>query len=135
MSVQPRYNHSSIDRDARDLLQTLIETPPSQPGGSFQPVALRSTIEQRRYALSGYLLRTWVDVVLHRAEWLLMIAVLTVFGFWFADGPARDWIYYQQHTPASEGMVTNADTDREPSPAKGVQPDSAQVPLPFTTID
>lgn len=132
------------------LLQRLIETPPAPADGWHAPVALRSREEQRRHALRGYLLRTWVDRVLHHAEVLLATAALLVFGYWFLDGPARDWLHEQRAgraTPAAQhGTLTAPPPDVAPGatpvpptpsePITGVAAALAEaVPLPYVTID
>jgi sortase A len=83
-----------------NLLQQLLETPPA-PATRQRPVALRSTSAPRRYALRGYRLRTWVDTVLHQTERLLFVGAVLIFGYWFIDGPARDWLHYQQQSPVT----------------------------------
>ncbi|HEX5691177.1 MAG TPA: sortase, partial [Roseiflexaceae bacterium] len=82
--------------ESRDLLQALLEAPPASAGARLQPIALRSTAEQRRHALGRYRLRTWFDTVLHHAERLLLIVTVAFFGYWFLDGPVRDWLHEQQ---------------------------------------
>lgn len=135
MRVQPRSSRTSPDTEALELLQQLIETPPAPRQGWHAPVALRSAEEQRRHALSGYLLRTWVDGLLHHSERLLALAALLVFGVWVADGPVRDWLY-QQQAPRTASTALAAS---QPAP---VIPDAAPMiateridsaPLPFTT--
>jgi sortase A len=113
----------------------LLDTPPVRSETRLQPVALRSRVEQRNHALSGYLLRTWVDRLLHRTELLLMIAALGLFGFWLADGPVRDWLHYRTQASTAPVAVAApvapaAATAQPPAPAR---PDPA--PLPYTTVD
>ena len=96
MPSRPRRSRSPNYQEARDLLQDLLEAPPAAAGVRLQPVALRSTVEQRRHALGRYRLRTWVDTVLHHAERLLLLATLAFFGYWLLDGPVRDWLHEQQ---------------------------------------
>lgn len=79
-----------------DLLQELLTAPPAVSSSRGRPVALRSAAEQRRHALRGYRLRTWVDTALHQTERLLFLGSVLVFGYWFVDGPVRDWLHYQQ---------------------------------------
>src|SRR5215212_5896424 len=106
MAIQPRSSHTSNNQDALDLLQALIETPPSLPDARLQPIALRSTVEQRHHALRRYRLRTWVDTLLRRAERVLLCITLVIFGIWFADGPVRDWLHAQQ--PARSAPIAVA---------------------------
>jgi sortase A len=101
---EPDAAHSAARRVAQapagspenDLLRQLLDAPPALSGARRRPVALRSADEQRRHALRGYRLRTWVDSALHQTERLLFVGAVLVFGYWFADGPARDWLHYQQ---------------------------------------
>ncbi len=114
-------------------------------------MALRSREEQRRYALRGYMLRTWVDHALTHAERLLMIAAALIFGYWFIDGPARDWLHEQsaQHASASarEFRAEAPESSRADATEAG-EPESAAeegeraagglvsaVPLPYITAD
>jgi len=96
MAVYRRPMRAPANDDTLELLQTLIETPPAPTDAGPRPIALRSASEQRRHALSGYALRTWFDRLLRHTEHLLILAALVVFGFWFADGPLRDWLHEQQ---------------------------------------
>jgi sortase A len=110
----------------------------------LQPIALRSTDAHRRHALRRYSLRTWVDALLRHAEHLLLLITLAFFGYWFFDGPARDWLHDRQQ-PAPSAAVANA-APRPPSlasdtrgkegehtpPAPAPRLDRA-VPLPYTT--
>jgi sortase A len=133
MAIQSRPTHTPIAEDALDLLQTLIETPPSPGNGRLQPIALRSTVELRRHALSGYLLRTWVDSLLHHTERLLILVAILVFGFWLVDGPVRDWLHEQQQ-PALAAPPPLAPAARPA--AQPAQPAKARaIPLPYTTPD
>jgi sortase A len=113
------------------LLEHLIESPPTAGQLWRAPIALRSQEEQRRHALRGYLLRTWVDGVLHHAERFLALAMLFVFGYWLIDGPVRDWVH-DTTTPAPAPIARAA-----PAPTRPVQvvQESVllQAPLPFTT--
>ncbi|HEX9438716.1 MAG TPA: hypothetical protein VF909_03495, partial [Roseiflexaceae bacterium] len=76
MATQHRPTHPPDNQDPLDLLQALIETPPSPPDARLQPIALRSTVEQRRHALRRYQMRTRLDTLLHYAERLLMLLTL-----------------------------------------------------------
>jgi sortase A len=136
MAVQHRRRHTPVANDSLELLQKLIETPPAPPDRRMQPVALRSATEQRRHALGGYLLRTWVDTLLAHAERLLVIAAVLVFGLWFADGPLRDWLHEQQATAAIAPPIV---TPVALAPARLVTPAASSldddIPLPYTTPD
>ncbi len=87
------------------LLQQLLENAPPPTRVRRAPVALRSTGEQRRYALAGYRFRTWIDSWLGYAERLLALAALVLFGYWLYDGPIHDWLY---RPPAGIAHATNA---------------------------
>src|SRR6185436_8993138 len=144
MATQPHPRPTSNKQDSLDLLQALIEAPPTPLNMRLQPIALRSTDAHRRHALRHYSLRTWVDALLSHAERLVLLITLAFFGYWFVDGPARDWLHdWQQPAPSAE--VANA-APRPPSlalesqgkagehrlPASGPRGDRA-VPLPYTT--
>lgn len=129
----------SAEHDADALLQQLIAEPPTPSPAWRRPVALRSREEQRRHALSGYLLRTWVDGLLHHTERLLIGIAVVVFGYWIYDGPARDWFYYQNQAisvaaaPAAFSPPNTA-VARSDAPI-AADPTIEPVPLPFTTPD
>jgi sortase A len=99
MATQPRPTHAPNNQEHLDLLQALLDVPAAQPGARLQPIALRSTAEQRRHALRSYRLRTWFDTLLHHAERMLLLATLAFFGYWFIDGPLRDWMHDVQQPP------------------------------------
>jgi sortase A len=90
----PEHHHNETSA----LLHTLLETPVSEEDRPLRPVALRSTDEQRRQALSDVLCRTWVDRLLYGLERLLLLAMLAVFAHWFIDGYGRDWLHAWQHS-------------------------------------
>jgi sortase A len=115
MATQPRPTHSPDNQEMLDLLQALLDTPPVSSSAHLQPIALRSIAEQRRHALHSYRLRTWVDTLLHHAERILLLITLALFGYWFLDGPVRDWIHYQQQ-PARSTTASGA-VARPPGPA------------------
>ena len=87
MAIRNRSKSSPLDQEAHDLLRTLIEAPPAPSDQGWAPVALRSAHEQRRHALQGFLLRTWIDTLLRHAERVVILAVMLVFGYWLIDGP------------------------------------------------
>lgn len=133
MAIRIRPTSTTDKQQSLDLLQALIETPPAPREARLRPVALRSVSEQRRYALSGYRLRTWVDGLLRYVEWLLLMVAVIVFGAWFVDGPVRDWLHERQ-APAAAA----------PAPARPAAPIVAAAPagesdrsvlLPYTTPD
>src|SRR6266545_3559663 len=105
MAIRNRSKPSQLDQEAHDLLQALIETPPLPTEQRWAPIALRSAHEQRRHALQGFLLRTWFDALLHRAERVVIFALVLVFGYWLIDGPVRDWIHDWQ-TPAANASAS-----------------------------
>ena len=134
MAAQPRSARTTANQEALDLLQTLIETPPAPSQARLLPIALRSTVEQRRYVLGRYLLRTWVDALLRHAERLVLLATLLVFGVWFADGPVRDWLHEQQAAPNVPVVSAAAPPSAPPSaPAQHPSKLDRSVPLPYTT--
>jgi sortase A len=142
-----RSRQSADDQDALELLQQLIESPPSVAERWSGPVALRSREEQRRHALRRYLLRNWVDHTLTHAERLLAVAALVVFGLWFLDGPARDWLHERSAqgqagaASAAPEMVAPAPQSTSATPAPeaprpaGVGGLAAAVPLPYITSE
>lgn len=134
MTMQPRRNRTPLDPDELDLLHQLLEETPATPHLRRAPVVLRSAAEQRRHALSGYLFRTWVDTALSRAELLLTLAAIAFFGYWFVDGPVRDWL----HAQSEAGTLPAAAAPAPPPPIEQGAPSDAatlqMAPLPFTTI-
>jgi sortase A len=129
MAVQSRPNHTSNPQDALELLQALIEAPPTSPAVRLQPIVLRSAAEHRRHALSRYLLRTWVDRLLRHAEQLLMLITFVIFAIWFADGPVRDWLHERQQPLHSPAAAIAAAAEPPADLFDHV------VPLPYTTQD
>jgi sortase A len=100
-----------------------------------RPVTLRSIAEQRRIALSGFRLRTWVDTFLHRLERTLVVAAALVFFYWLFDGYGRDWLHaWRQTTVAqAEGAVLTPTPPLRP-PDTAPPAVAAELPaLPFTT--
>lgn len=107
----------SADQDAQncELLQELLcEYTPGEVD-MVRPVALRSTAEQRRFALKSFLVRTWVDHTLHRIERLLAVLLLLFFGYWVINGYGIDWLHaanlYQANLdarPTLDGVARSA---------------------------
>lgn len=118
------------DRAALELLAALITAPPKRGVPPLRPAALRSTDEQRELALAPFLIKTWVDRLLHNMEWLLVLATVAFFSYWLLDGYGRDWLHdrqaAKQTTPAAAGAVPPA------AVAEAAQPLRADA-LPFTT--
>lgn len=138
MSIQQRRTPPSPNQETLDLLQHLIETPPATTNSWRAPVALRSTEEQRRVALHGYLFRTWIDRLLHHSERLLALAAILVFGYWVYDGPVRDWLHQPDPVPAASVAAAPAKPATLPTvyPATEPEPETIErAPLPFTTPD
>jgi len=129
MAFQPRPNRTSNTQDALELLQALIEAPPTSPVVRLQPIVLRSAVEHRRHALSRYMLRTWVDRLLRHAEQLLMLITCVIFVLWFADGPVRDWLHERQQPLHSSAQAIAAAAEPPADLLDHV------VPLPYTTQD
>lgn len=98
MAIQPRPPVGSHNPESQDLLQSLLEVPLTGTDTRLRPITLQSAQELRRHALRNYSFRTWVDTLLHRSELLLMLATLAVFGYWFVDGPLRDWLHVREQT-------------------------------------
>jgi sortase A len=119
--TRPRRERASSppshEDDELDALLELLEAPSVPSTGRLRPVALRSAAEQRRYALHGYRLRTWFDSALHQAERLLFVAAVLVFGYWFVDGPARDWLHAQQQSRVTSSAAAAAITPLATRPA------------------
>jgi sortase A len=124
MAAQPRLSHSPDNQDARDLLQALLDAPPAISGARLQPIALRSAAEQRRYALRSYRLRSWVDTLLHHAERLLLLITLAFFGYWFLDGPVRDWLHERQQ-PARSSPAAGTAARASGAPGAAARPGHA----------
>jgi sortase A len=140
--TQQHHARSTAAPEAGDLLAELLETTPARAAERRRPVALRSASEQARLALHGYTLRTWVDSALHNAERLLMLAAVLVFGYWFVDGPVRDWLHARQatNTPvvaAAPAPRATAVLARHPAvPPRNKDEDATHSALlPYTTPD
>lgn len=129
MALQPRPNQTTNDLEALNLLHALIVAPPP-PATHLRPILLRSTVEQRRHALGGYLFRTWVDSLLPHIERFVMCATLAVFGGWFANGPIPDFIHEQQPSSISIPRVDHVGS--HPTLATEQR---RTVALPYTTPD
>jgi sortase A len=135
MPGQLRSKHTSPDQESLDLLQHLIDTPPSDQQPWKAPVVLRSAAEQRSHALGGYLFRTWFDGLLQHTERLLIFAAVLIFGYWLYDGPIRDWLYF--HSVAQPVVASAAppisNTELPTAQVIATAPAVEAVPLPFTT--
>jgi sortase A len=119
--------------DPRELLAALLGAPTVPAEAARPPIALRSLPELRRHALRGFQLRTWVDTWLQHGERLLLVLALLVFGYWFADGPLRDWLHAQEPSVASAPVAVAAVVA---PPAAGPAKPRADtiVPLPSVNI-
>lgn len=121
MAIRTDRKPSQHNNEAADLLQALIATPPAAPAKRLAPIALRSATEQRRHALQGFLMRSWVDALLRRAEQLVVLAAVLVFGWWLIDGPVRDWVHDWQ-TPAANASASEATLLAQTKHAFGAAP-------------
>ena len=119
------------NQDPGDLLQELLLAPVPAEHELFRSAQLRTAAEQRRVALSPFLLRTWLDTTLLIVERGLVVAAVAVFGFWLADGPVRDMAYTWQHGDVRRAGAMPTAVVREP---RLNAPISAPT-LPFTTPD
>ena len=117
----------------RELLAALLGAPAAPSETRRPPIALRSMPELRRQALRGFQLRTWVDTWLQHGERLLLVLALLVFGYWFADGPLRDWLHEQEPSVASAPVVAAMAVPSAASPAK-LRADKI-VPLPSVNLN
>jgi sortase A len=107
MANRPRSTPIS-EKDPRELLAALLGAPTVPSGTRRPPIGLRSLPELRRHALRGFRLRTWVDTWLQYGERLLLVLALLVFGYWFVDGPLRDWLHEQEPSLASAPVAVAA---------------------------
>jgi sortase A len=121
------------ENDPRELLAALLGAPPASAETRRPPIALRSTPELRRQALRGFRLRTWVDTWLQHAERLVLAMALLVFGYWFVDGPLRDWLHDQQPAPPSAPVAQAAVV--RPLAGESKSRATSLVPLPYVAID
>lgn len=119
-----------VDQESLDLLGTLLEAPPTAATTRFAPVILRSVDEQREHALRGFLRRTWVDRALTYSERGLVIGALLVFGWWFLDGPVRDWLH--EHS-TSTTITAAAPPQQHARVAPSAAPTEPVAALPFVT--
>ena len=120
--------------DPRDLLAVLLGAPTVPSETRRPPIALRSTPELRRQALRGFQLRTWVDTWLQHGERLLLVLALLVFGYWFADGPLRDWLHEQEPSVASAPVAVAA-VPVQPVAGPAEPRADTTVPLPSVNIN
>jgi sortase A len=118
--------------DPRELLAALLGAPPTPSEVRRPPIALRSMPELRRHALRGFQLRTWVDTWLQHGERLLLVLALLVFGYWFVDGPLRDWLHEQQPSVASAPVAVAAVA--APPAASPAKP-RADLLVPLPSVD
>jgi len=132
MAIRNRSKSSPPDQETRDLLQALIEAPPTPACQRWAPIALRSAHEQRRHALQGFLLRTWVDSLLRHAERAVVLGVVLVFGYWLIDGPVRDLIHDWQAPTANASAARSAQAGPSVSRSKNDPPQRAKL-LPYVT--
>ena len=107
MANRPRSTPIPED-DARELLAALLGAPTVPSEARRPPIALRSMPELRRHALRGFQLRTWVDTWLQHGERLMLVLALMMFGYWFVDGPLRDWLHEQEPSLASAPVAVAA---------------------------
>lgn len=119
--------------DSADLLSALLSTEVPSRQGQLRPARVRSATQQRKLALRGFLLRTWVDRALHTAERVLVLAAVVAFGYWVFDGPVRDWLHYQRDAQvvwADSARPTATPELRVPGPVAAPEANAA-APLPF----
>jgi sortase A len=123
------------ETDPSDLLAALLGAPAVASEARRPPIALRSMPELRRHALRGFQLRTWIDTWLQYGERLLLVLALLVFGYWFVDGPLRDWLHDQEPAAASAPVAVAAPPAAVPQAARPTKPRvDAFVPLPSVNI-
>ena len=120
--------------DPRELLAALLGAPTVPSETRRPPIALRSMPELRRHALRGFQLRTWVDTWLQHGERLLLVLALLVFGYWFVDGPLRDWLHEQEPSLASAPVAVAAVAVQSAAGPAKPRADKI-VPLPSVNIN
>jgi sortase A len=118
------------EADPSDLLAALLGAPTVPAETRRPPIALRSMPELRRHALRGFQLRTWVDTCLQYSERLLLVLALLVFGYWFVDGPLRDWLHEEEPVVTSAPVVVAAAAIHPPAAPARPRADTF-VPLPY----
>jgi LPXTG-site transpeptidase (sortase) family protein len=91
-----------ITGDDLQLLQTLLEALPPHLHERMGPIALRSAEEQRRLVLAGVPPASRFDILLLRAQQLLLLAAVLVGGYWFVDGPFYDWLHMRRVAPVTQ---------------------------------
>jgi sortase A len=120
--------------DPRELLVALLGAPTVSSEARRPPIALRSMPELQRQALRGFQLRTWVDTWLQHGERLLLVLALLVFGYWFVDGPLRDWLHDQEPSVANAPVAVAA-VAVQPAAGRAKPHAGNFVPLPSVNID
>jgi sortase A len=119
----PLFSPRHQENDEHALLQSLLQTPTPVEHEVRRPVALRSTEERRRLALTSFRQPTWVDRLLYRLEQVLLLTLVGFFAFWFANGYGRDWLHqhraaaHQSEEPATTHQHRGTATVSTPSPA------------------
>lgn len=123
--------------EEESLLDALLVSEVPSRREQLGPARLRSTAEQRRVALSPFLLRTWLDHALHIAERGLVALAAAVFLYWLADGYGRDWLHeLRSAEPAQAAEEAAAPTPTLRLPDTAPPAVAADLPaLPFTTPD
>src|SRR5689334_8235612 len=120
--------------DPRELLVALLGAPTVSCEARRPPIALRSMPELQRQALRGFQLRTWVDTWLQHGERLLLVLALLVFGYWFVDGPLRDWLHEQEPSVANAPVAVAA-VAVQPAAGRAKPHAGNFVPLPSVDIN
>jgi sortase A len=132
MANRPRSTPIPED-DPRELLAALLGAP-TVPSETRPPIGLRSLPELRRQALRGFQLRTWVDTWLQHGERLLLVLALLVYGYWFVEGPLREWLHEQEPSLASAPVAVAAVAVQSATGPAKPRVDKI-VPLPSVNIN
>jgi sortase A len=95
---QPRNDprHPLEEQRSQVLLQTLLGTPAPMRDARPHPIVLHALDQQPGQVLGNYLSPTRFDTLLGISQRFLAAASLLVLGYWFIDGPIRDWAHVRQ---------------------------------------
>lgn len=120
---------SRLSRSEQRLIEDLLQEAPRRQARRTARPQLRTTADQQRLALRGFLLRTWLDRVLLIAEAVFLLVLIAAAAYWFTDTYGRDWLYEWRHQQTLP-------TDVQPIPTPlSVSTDDIALALPYSVPD